>query len=75
MTNVTTIQLKKDVVKKLKAVREYPNQPYNDLLADMIKVFRAIKEGNQYDRFLHQIQQQKMRELWDNKEDEAWENA
>jgi len=27
------------------------------------------------DKFLCQIQQEKMKELWDNKEDEAWENA
>ncbi len=75
MAEVTTIQLKKSVVKKLKEAREYPNQPYNSLIVDMIKIFRAIKEGNHYDKFLHQIQQQKMKELWDNKEDEAWENA
>lgn len=33
------------------------------------------KEKNQYDEFLHKIQQKKMKELWDNKDDEAWENA
>jgi hypothetical protein len=26
-----------------------------------------------YDKFLHIIQQQKMKELWDNKADEAWQ--
>lgn len=25
------------------------------------------------DKFLHKIQQKKMKKLWDNKEDEAWE--
>jgi hypothetical protein len=29
----------------------------------------------QYYEFLHTIQQRKMKELWDNKEDEAWEKA
>ena len=28
-----------------------------------------------YDEFLHKIQQPKMKELWDNKGDEAWQNA
>ena len=28
---------------------------------------------NQYDEFLHKIQQLKMKELWDNEEDGAWE--
>ena len=31
------------------------------------------KERNQYDEFLHKIQQHKMKELWANKEDEDWE--
>ncbi|GEM_PF-3986782 len=30
---------------------------------------------SQYDKFLHKIQSRKMRELWDNKEDELWEAA
>jgi len=28
----------------------------------------------QYDKFLEEIQKPKMKELWDNKEDEAWEH-
>ncbi len=72
---VTTIQLDKSLVKSLKDVREYPRQTYNELIKEMVKVFKTIKKRNQYDEFLHKIQQAKMRELWDNKEDEAWENA
>jgi len=30
---------------------------------------------NQYDEFLHKIQQEKVAELWDNKEDGAWKNV
>ena len=41
----------------------------------MIKIFKAIRRKSQYDEFLQKIQQPKMKELWDNKEDEAWENA
>ena len=41
----------------------------------MIKVFISLKKRNQYDEFLHKIQQQKMRELWDNEDDADWENA
>ena len=41
----------------------------------MVKIYLAKKKANQYDEFLHKIQQQKMKELWDNKEDEDWENA
>ena len=40
----------------------------------MIKVFKSVKKKNQYDEFLHKIQQPLMKELWNNKEDEIWEN-
>lgn len=75
MTHVSTIQLNKNVIEQLKKAKEYPRQTYNELLGKMSKIFIALKEKNQYDEFLHKIQQQKMKELWDNKEDEAWQNA
>ena len=31
------------------------------------------KLNNNYDEFLHKIQQEKMKELWDNDKDEYWE--
>jgi rRNA pseudouridine-1189 N-methylase Emg1 (Nep1/Mra1 family) len=75
MNNQTTIQLDKSVVKSLKQIREHPRQTYNELISRMIELFKNVKKRNQYDEFLHKIQQQKMKELWDNKEDEAWEDA
>lgn len=36
---------------------------------------KKAKLVNDYGEFLHKIQQEKMKELWGNKEDEAWENA
>jgi hypothetical protein len=75
MNNSTTIQLEKSVVESLKKAKEYPRQTYNELINHMIKIFIEIKKRNQYDEFLHKIQQPKMKELWDNIEDEAWEDA
>ena len=72
---VTTIQIDKSLVNSLKEIREYPRQTYNDLIKHMIKIFQNVKKKNQYDEFLHKIQQTKMKELWGNKEDEGWENA
>lgn len=72
---VTTIQLDKEIVELLKTEREYPRQTYNELIKKMIQVFNSIKKKNQYDEFLHKIQQPKMKELWDNKEDEEWNDA
>ncbi len=73
--NVTTVQLDKSLVNDLKEIKEYPRQTYNELISRMIEIFKSIKKKNQYDEFLHKIQQQKMKEIWGNKEDEAWENA
>ena len=73
--SVTTIQLEKSVVNSLKNIREYPRQTYNELLKKLIKTFKNISAINQYDEFLHKIQQDKMKELWDNPEDEVWDNV
>ena len=75
MEDVTTIQLNKKVVEILKEAREHPRQTYNELINKMIKLFNATRDRNQYDEFLHKVQQHKMKELWDNKEDEVWENV
>lgn len=71
----TTIQIDKKLIKELQEVKEYPRETYNEILEKLIKLYKLTKKRNQYDEFLHKIQQPKMKELWDNKEDEAWENA
>ena len=71
----TTIQLKKSVVKELKAIRKYQRETYNETILNLIKTAKEAKKQRQYDEFLHKIQQAKMKELWDNDEDEAWANA
>lgn len=75
MKEVTTIQLKKSVVKELKSIRKYPRETYNEIISNLIKLSKDSKERRQYDEFIHKIQQAKMKELWDNQEDEAWENV
>jgi len=74
-SDVTTIQIKKPVLEELKKAKSYPRQTYSDLILELVRVYKSCKMKNQYDEFLHKIQQEKMKELWDNKEDEAWENA
>ena len=73
--STTTIQIDKSLANALKEAREYPRQTYSELIKKMVQLFKSIKQKNQYDEFLHKIQQAKMKELWGNKEDEAWENA
>jgi len=72
---MTTVQIEENLLQTLKGLKEYPRQTYNELIKRMSEVFRNVKKKNQYDEFLHKIQQAKMKELWDNREDEAWENA
>jgi len=69
----TTIILDKDVVNLLKKAKEDKRQTYSDIIKKMSRMFIAVKERNQYDEFLHKIQQPKMKELWSNKEDEIWD--
>jgi hypothetical protein len=75
MKDATTIQLKKSVVKELKNIRKYPRETYNEIIIDLIKTAKESRKRRQYDEFIHRIQQAKMKELWDNEEDEAWETA
>ena len=75
MAEVTTIQVNREILEKLKSAKEHPRQTYNELLDRIISAFVAVKKSNTYDEFLHKIQQAKMKELWNNKEDEAWDNA
>jgi len=72
---MTTIQITKGTLEKMKSAKEHPRQTYNELVEKAVLFFLAARKRNQYDEFLHKIQQPKMKELWDNKEDEAWENA
>lgn len=71
----TTIQIEKDVLQDLKKLKEYPRQTYNELIKNMVKYYSDLKKQNQYDEFLHKIQQEKMSELWNNKEDEDWNSV
>lgn len=73
--DVTTIQLKKSVAEELKSIRKYPRETYNETISNLIKTAKESRNRRQYDEFLHTIQQKKMKELWDNEEDEAWVDA
>lgn len=71
----TTIQIEKKILEELKELRKHPRQTYNELISELINFYKRVSMNNQYDEFLHKIQQEMMSELWDNKEDEAWENV
>jgi len=73
MAQESTILIDKKVIELLKEAKDHPKQTYNELLERMAKLFIVLKKRNQYDEFLHKIQQSKMKELWGSKEDEIWD--
>ena len=75
MTDTSTIQLDKSVIRELKKLKKSQRETYTELIKSRIETAKKTQLKNQYDEFLHKIQQKKMRELWQNKEDEAWENV
>ncbi|MHA1377407.1 MAG: hypothetical protein ACTSRG_03385 [Candidatus Helarchaeota archaeon] len=75
MKKTTTLQVTKETLELLKEVKDHPRQTYNELILKMVEIYKRVKSNNQYDEFLHKIQQMKMRELWDNEEDEEWQNT
>jgi len=75
MNGTSTILLDKKIIDLLKQSREHPRQTYNEIIEKMARVFLLLRKRNQYDEFLHKIQQPKMQELWNNAEDEEWENV
>ena len=72
MSDVTTVQLNKSVVKALKNIKKYPRETYNEVITDLIKTAENMTE---YDEFLHKAQQTKMKELWGGGNYKAWESA
>jgi len=71
----STILLDKRVIDMLKKAKDNPRQTYNEIISKMASIILTLKERNQYDEFLHKIQQPKMKELWENKEDNFWDGV
>lgn len=75
MQDKSTILLRKKTINLLKKAKSHPRQSYDELIETMGETYLALKKQNQYDEFLHKIQQPKMKELWDNPEDEVWDSV
>ena len=73
--DISTIQLDKSVILDLKKLKKSPRETYVELIRYLITLAKRNDLKNQYDEFLHKTQQKKMKELWNNKEDEGWENV
>ena len=69
---ITTIQLKKSVVKALKEIKRYPRETYNETILGLIAVAHERKE---FDQFVQKAQEYKMKELWGEGDYSGWEHA
>ena len=69
---ITTIQLSKSVVMALKRIKKYPRETYNEIIMNLIE---NAKETEKFNKFVQSAQKAKMKELWDEGDYTAWENA
>ncbi len=69
---ITTIQLRKSVVKALKEIKKYPRETYNETILELIKDSRETRE---FDTFVQKAQESKMKELWGEGDYRGWESA
>lgn len=67
----TTIQIDKTLLSILKKRKTHSRQSYNEVLHSIL----VHPSRAEYDEYLHHIQKAKMKELWDNSDDEAWDHA
>ncbi|HOW29073.1 MAG TPA: hypothetical protein PK685_00120 [archaeon] len=70
MQEYTTIQLSKTVVNNLKKLKLHPRQSFDEVISNLLK---SRKAKDEYLKIVLAAQKTKMKELWDNKEDEDWE--
>ena len=69
---ITTIQLKKSVVRALKEIKKYPRETYSETILGLIAVAQERKEFN---LFIQKAQEYKMKELWGEGDYSGWEHA
>jgi predicted CopG family antitoxin len=73
MSEYTTVRVDTGVLEALGKLKKHPRESYNEVIAELVELAKHPSKENE--RFFSEIQKAKMKELWDNKEDEAWEHA
>ena len=72
---VTTVQLKKSLVKALGQFKKYDRETYNEIIEGLLAFAKSEKMNSVYNDFIERSQQGKMSELWDNEADELMANV
>ncbi len=69
--DITTIQLKKSLVRDLSKLKKYDRQTYSEIISDLIAFAKSERMNDAYIEFIKRTQQKRMAELWENAEDEV----
>ena len=75
MSELTTIQIRRSTSSSLKETKIYGRETYDEIIVRLVELYNSLERKNQYDEFLHKVQQNKMKELWDNEDDEEWDHV
>ena len=68
-SEVTTIQLEKTVVEKLKRIKRYPRETYNEIILNLIK---NVDETRELGIFVQKAQEERMKQLWGEGDYSGW---
>lgn len=69
----TTIQIDSELKGLLERLKIHPREPYSDVIARLISL--KSESAEEFLRTINKVQVEKMRELWDNEDDEVWNNV
>jgi predicted CopG family antitoxin len=73
MSEYTTVRIETKVLESLYRLKRHPRESYNEVISDLIEF---VKDSEEFHRkFVSAIQKTKMKELWNNKDDEGWERV
>ncbi len=69
----TTIQIDSELKGLLESLKIHPREPYSDVIARLISL--KSESAEEFLKTIDKVQREKMRELWDNEDDEVWNNV
>ena len=69
----TTIQIDSELKGLLEQLKIHPREPYSDVIARLISI--KSESAEEFLKTIDRVQREKMRELWDNEDDEVWNNV
>ncbi len=69
----TTIQIDSELKAMLERLKIHPREPYSDVIARLLSL--NLESAEETLKTVNMVQKEKMRELWNNEDDEVWNNV